>query len=608
MANTSTSAIAAGTTTNSIDVASIVDSLMKSETTRFDQAAKKITQQELVVSNLASVKSKVSVLQTALNTFEDKSSYSTVSASSSNSSQITASAASSASLGRYDVEVVETAESTKINIGGINALNGLSNATVNATNFQITVAGTTYTYAAGGPQTLLSSLSNYINSLGAPVNASIVAKDSTNWNLSIQGTKTGVSNKISVQNLNNGSVTDNGDGTGSTLWSNGIIETFGARGITYSTGITSSNNLAFNSAVNSSSPTVLLSQNGVLSPVGTYSISSPSSSGLTITNDTTGLTQTIQVPTPNLNSTNELDFNEFGIKVRYTTSATAGDTAAQIISDLTGKKVTISKPDITGTNLSFDLNSVAKNALVKVNGVSYLRTSNTINDIVANVTMNIVGNTKSTQNSLKTTIIISQGTDNTSTILQNLSSAYNDVVNLYNSLIKNPTSTSKGGDLFAEKSLLSYISSIKQKFSQGFYINNTSKSFSEIGITLNGDGTTKFNAIKFALASSNGLQATFASSTSGPLVGYTSSTDNLKVDLVNVLKSQGLIDTQTANKKTYVNELSAKNANLALRLESIRQKYTRQYSDLNTLLFNLNNTSKSLASSLTALTNMNAGN
>jgi hypothetical protein len=66
-------AIAAGTTTNSIDVASIVDSLMKSETTKFDQAAKKITQQELVVSNLASVKSKISVLQTALNTFEDKS-------------------------------------------------------------------------------------------------------------------------------------------------------------------------------------------------------------------------------------------------------------------------------------------------------------------------------------------------------------------------------------------------------------------------------------------------------------------------------------------------------------------------------------------------------
>ena len=606
MANTSTSAIAAGTTTNSIDVAAIVDSLMKSETTRFDQATQKITQQELVVSNLASVKSKISVLQTALNTFENKSSYSTVSASSSNSSQITASAASSASLGRYDVEVVETAESTKINIGGINALNDLSNATVNATNFQITVAGTTYTYTDGGPTTLLSSLSSYINSLGAPVNASIVAKDSTNWNLSIQGTKTGVDNKISVQNLNNGSVADNGNGTGSTLWSNGITKTFGARGITYSTGITSTDTLAFNSAVNSSSPTVLLSQNGVLSPVGTYSISSTSSSGLTITNESTGLTQTIQVATPNLNSTNELNFSEFGIKVRYSTSATAGDTVAQIISDLTGKKVTISKPDITGTNLSFDLNSVAKNALVKVNGVSYLRTSNTINDIVGNVTMNIVGNTKSTQNSLKTTIIISQGTDNTNTILQNLSSAYNDVVNLYNSLIKNPTSTSKGGDLFAEKSLLSYIGSIKQRFSQGFVINGASKSFSEIGIDLNADGTTKFNAIKFALASSNGLQATLASGTSGPLVGYISLTDNLKVDLVNVLKPQGLIDTQTANKKTYVNDLGLKNARLASRLESIRQKYTLQYSDLNTLLFNLNNTSKSLASSLTALTNMNA--
>jgi len=606
MANISTSAIAAGTTTNSIDVAAIVDSLMKSETTKFDQATKKITQQELIVSDLATVKSKISVLQTALSTFEDKSSYSTVSASSTNSSQITASATSSASLGRYDVEVVETAEPSKINIGGINALNGLSNATVDATNFQITIAGTTYTYAAGGPATLLSSLSNYINSLGAPVVANIVAKDSTSWNLSIQGTKTGVDNKVSLQNLNNGRVTDNGDGTGSTLWSNGIIETFGVRGITYNSGITSTNTLAFNSAVNSSSPTVLLSQSGVLSPVGTYSISSTSSSALTLTNDSTGLSQTIQVPTPSLNSTNELNFSEFGIKVRYSTSASAGDTAGQIISDLTGKKVTISKPDITGTNLSFDLNSVAKNALVKVNGVSYIRDSNIIDNVVANVKINIVGNTKSTQNSLKTTIIVSQGADNTSTVLQNLSNAYNDVVNIQNSLTKNPTTTSTGGDLYAEKSLLSYISSIKQKFSQGFYINNASKSFSEIGIDLNGDGTTKFNVIKFSLASSNGLQATLASGTMGPLVGFTSSTDNLKVDLVNVLKFQGIIDTQTAIKKTYVNDLKGKNADLASRLERTRQKYTEQYSNLNTLLFNLNNTSKSLASSLTALTNMNA--
>jgi flagellar capping protein FliD len=48
-------------------------------------------------------------------------------------------------------------------------------------------------------------------------------------------------------------------------------------------------------------------------------------------------------------------------------------------------------------------------------------------------------------------------------------------------------------------------------------------------------------------------------------------------------------------------------ATLQTRLDSIQNNYITEYSNLNALLFQLNSTSTSLASSLTALTNMAAG-
>jgi len=600
----SSSATAAATTTNSIDVSAIVSSLMASEKKPLELLTANVSTKELIVSDLANVKSKVVALQNALKAFEDKNAYATVSASSSNSNAITAAAANGVSIGNYDVEVTQTAKSTQINVGGINTINNLSTTTVDAQNFQITVGESTYTYAAGTSTTLLTTLVSYINSLGVGVSANVVPIDATNWNLSIQGTKTGNANKISIRNLNGGQATDNGNGTGSAIWSDGKTQTVSSTGTTYSSGITSSHNLAFSSAINSTSPTVLLSQGGVSTPIGRYSLSSVSSSSLTLTNNLTGLSQTIAVTDPNLNATNSLNFSQFGIRLNYETSNNAGDTSAKIVSDLVGKTIRVSSPSISGTNLSFNFNSVSKNTLATVNGVSYERDSNRITSIVSGLTINIVGETDGNRQPLKGMIIATQGADNSGTLIQNLSTAYNEVINLYNSLTKNPTSTKAGGSFAYEKALLNFVNDFKLKISQGVtYGGSTNMSFSEMGLLLQNDGTTKFDAIKLSLASSNGLQSKLAS---GAQVGYTSSTDNLKASIDRVLKFQGTIDLQTTGKKTEIVSLQTKQAKLSSRIETLQNIYTLQYSKLNTLLFNLNNTSQALTSSLTALTNMNA--
>ena len=160
--------------------------------------------------------------------------------------------------------------------------------------------------------------------------------------------------------------------------------------------------------------------------------------------------------------------------------------------------------------------------------------------------------------------------------------------------------------MVAQKSLLGYISSFKSSFSLGIRLADNSRiSFSEIGLDLQIDGTAKFNAIKNATASGNNLQGKLAL---GARVGYVSDTQYLTKDIQNVLKAGGTIATQVDSKTQALSGLQKMQSNMENKLMLVQQRYTEQYSRLNKLLFELDNTSKSLTSSLTALTNMNAGN
>jgi len=205
---------------------------------------------------------------------------------------------------------------------------------------------------------------------------------------------------------------------------------------------------------------------------------------------------------------------------------------------------------------------------------------------------------------LQSKVVVGKGTDNSGTVIQSLISAYNDVINLHKSLTQNKNSTQSAGNLATEKSLLSFVSSFKSSFSIGIRLtDNTKMSFSEIGVDLQLDGTAKFNAIKYATASGSDLQSKLAS---GVKVGYVSETEDLSKKLITVLKASGTIEAQVATKNEAISNLQKRKSDFENKLILVQQRYTDQYSRLNKLLYELDSTSKSLTSSLTALTNMNA--
>jgi flagellar hook-associated protein 2 len=209
------------TSTASIDVSGIVQQLMTAENRPLETLKTKITQQQVVISDLGAIKAKVATFKDALTNFQEPSSYNNMLATSSDSSVLTATAANGAVAGSYAIEVTQIATASK------HAYSGYSTAShavaVNAANgFEITVGNTKYsTKGAVTVDGVLSSrtvsplkenptvtdLSTWINALGTNVKSGVVQTTAIDqWALTIEGTQTGTANAVTLSGLETGTV------------------------------------------------------------------------------------------------------------------------------------------------------------------------------------------------------------------------------------------------------------------------------------------------------------------------------------------------------------------------------------------------------------------
>ena len=209
------------TSTASIDVSGIVKQLMSAENRPLEALQTKITQQQVVISDLGSVKAKVATFKEALASFQDPASYNNMRASSSDSSVVTATASNGSVAGSYAIQVTQIAAASK------HALSGYSSATtpitINANDgFVITVGNTQFSTKgivkvdgvvssrivpslAASPT--VSDLANWINNLGSNVKAGVVQTTASNqWALTIEGTETGAANAVTYSGLETGTV------------------------------------------------------------------------------------------------------------------------------------------------------------------------------------------------------------------------------------------------------------------------------------------------------------------------------------------------------------------------------------------------------------------
>ena len=212
--------------TSSIDVASIVSQLMTAENKPLDAIKSKISEQQVIISDLGAVRAKVSTFKDALRTFEDPNSYNNAVASTSDSGVVTAMAANGAIAGSYKINIEQLAQSSKYGISGFSS--GSTLVSLDSTSgFEITIGTTKYStkgvITVDGLVSLnkvpvlkssptVADLQSWINSLGVAAKANVVQTTSSNqWTLTIEGTALGLDNAVSYTGLLTG--TPNPDAT-----------------------------------------------------------------------------------------------------------------------------------------------------------------------------------------------------------------------------------------------------------------------------------------------------------------------------------------------------------------------------------------------------------
>jgi flagellar hook-associated protein 2 len=246
----------------------------------------------------------------------------------------------------------------------------------------------------------------------------------------------------------------------------------------------------------------------------------------------------------------------------------------------------------------------AQDASFSIDGIAFTRSTNSVSDVLNGVTLNLMKASETAQ-----TISITKGVDVSSAAINTLIKAYNELMTSYKEMTANSSNSSKPGTFANSPTALSFINQIKASFAKGISYTEggtlKTMSLSTLGIDLQLDGTAKFNSTNFATASANGLQDVLAL---GVAAGYIDSSNNLNTFLTAQVKTGGALDLQIQSQNDSVRNMTKRQDDLQTRLNSVQNNLISQYSALNALLFQLNNTSTALTSALDALTNSQSNN
>lgn len=249
----------------------------------------------------------------------------------------------------------------------------------------------------------------------------------------------------------------------------------------------------------------------------------------------------------------------------------------------------------------------AQNAVMKLNGVTFTRSSNTISDALTGVTLNLA-----TTTALNTPITLTVSNDAVSARpkLDALVKAYNDLYSLYKSQTASSMDVAARGILNSDFG----VTSMMRQLVSGLMLPMTNitggaltgqTDLSAMGLKLLDTGNLAVDETLLSAASST-LQTRLAA---GIRIGYASdSSSDLSTQIGNMILSGGVIQDRIASEQTTQSDLNKRKTALKEKLVGVKARYTAQYASLDALLFKLQGTSDSLKSALDGLTNSQKNN
>lgn len=230
--------------------------------------------------------------------------------------------------------------------------------------------------------------------------------------------------------------------------------------------------------------------------------------------------------------------------------------------------------------------SAAKNASLTVNGVPVSSATNTVTGAIQGVTLNL------TKDAGTTTVTVARDMTAITATVNKFISAYNQL----NNDIK--FTHAKGNKLQSDSTVVSIQNQLNRILSSatGFSATGGFDYLAQVGITRQTDGNLSLDAATFESklnSNLNGVVQLFTDATKGVATSIYDQASNM-------VGVNGLVTSRTEGLNTSIRDIEKKIDAFNIRLEIIQQRYTKQYTALNTMIMNMNQTSSFLSQKLGA--------
>ncbi|MBW6453127.1 MAG: flagellar filament capping protein FliD [Methyloprofundus sp.] len=235
----------------------------------------------------------------------------------------------------------------------------------------------------------------------------------------------------------------------------------------------------------------------------------------------------------------------------------------------------------------------AKDAKVLVDGQMATRSSNSINDIIQGVTLDL----KSAETGTVFNLDVTLDEESIKKVADGFVSAYNALMSIVKDLGKFDPEGNKSGTLIGDSTLRSVQTQMRQAVSETVSSATSSyNSLASIGISMDRDGVMSLSGTDFSNALKNNINAVsdVFSSTDGVAA-------RLDTRLDQYLNSGGTFDLQTKSLNKQLNRLSDDRETVALRLDNLERTLMKQFIAMDVAVGQFQSTGAYLAAQLANL-------
>jgi flagellar hook-associated protein 2 len=236
----------------------------------------------------------------------------------------------------------------------------------------------------------------------------------------------------------------------------------------------------------------------------------------------------------------------------------------------------------------------AQNAELKIDGISVTSASNTVNDAVTGVSLQLKATNAGAATNVK---VEADYGEKLKKGMESFVKAFNDVVGTLKSLGAYDAETKTAGTLNGNRILRETETALRNLvFDTSSALkdeNNEAMMLSKLGIAFQKDGTLSLDSDKLAAAVTK--DPTLAAS-------FTAEIGNrFNTGLDKLAGTGGTVASATDSLRTNVRNLEKRQESMELRLVSVEERYRKQFSALDSLMSSMNSTSSYLVQQLSSL-------